>query len=140
MFVFWSACLSCLPVSQTSVDDSGHKGNTGQLLNSRVLHGCAVINNPIYDSSLSLSVSVKVLVCTQHPLPPPFLQRGVGLSLQPNFKKGGLKGPQLFRGGLLGKREVTFFRGGRGCHCHIINKNLKYLMTKKVYKQKDFSL
>ena len=37
MFVFWSACLSCLPVSQTSVDDSGHKGNTGQLLNSRVL-------------------------------------------------------------------------------------------------------
>ena len=38
-------CLSfCLPVSpaylsvsQTSVDDSGHKGNTGQLLSSRVL-------------------------------------------------------------------------------------------------------
>ena len=32
-------CLSlvCLPVSQTSMDDSGHKGNTGQLLNSRVL-------------------------------------------------------------------------------------------------------
>ena len=27
----------CLSVSQTSVDDSGHKGNTGQLLNSRVL-------------------------------------------------------------------------------------------------------
>ena len=26
-----------LPVSQTSMDDSGHKGNTGQLLNSRVL-------------------------------------------------------------------------------------------------------
>ena len=26
----------CLSVSQTSVDDSGHKGNTGQLLNSRV--------------------------------------------------------------------------------------------------------
>ena len=35
-------CLSfglsvCLSVSQTSMDDSGHKGNTGQLLNSRVL-------------------------------------------------------------------------------------------------------
>ena len=34
-------CLSLLPacllVSQTSVDDSGQKGNTGQLLNSRVL-------------------------------------------------------------------------------------------------------
>ena len=32
------ACLLfCLPVSQTSIDDSGHKGNTEQLLNSRVL-------------------------------------------------------------------------------------------------------
>ena len=34
-------CLSvspvCLSVSQTLMDDSGHKGNTGQLLNSRVL-------------------------------------------------------------------------------------------------------
>ena len=27
----------CLSVSQTSMDDSGHKENTGQLLNSRVL-------------------------------------------------------------------------------------------------------
>ena len=27
----------CLSVSQTSMDDSGHRGNTGQLLNSRVL-------------------------------------------------------------------------------------------------------
>ena len=27
----------CLSVSQTSMDDSGHKGNTEQLLNSRVL-------------------------------------------------------------------------------------------------------
>ena len=26
-----------LSVSQTSMDDSGHKGNTGQVLNSRVL-------------------------------------------------------------------------------------------------------
>ena len=35
------ACLSllpaCLSVSQTSRDDSGHWGNTGQLLNARVL-------------------------------------------------------------------------------------------------------
>ena len=29
----------CLSVSQTSVDDSGHKENAGQLLNSRVLGG-----------------------------------------------------------------------------------------------------
>ena len=28
---------ACLSVSQTSVDDSDHKGNAGQLLNSRVL-------------------------------------------------------------------------------------------------------
>ena len=54
MLVFWSACLSCLPVSpvclsvtdsvsQTSMDDSGHNGNTGQLLNSRVLGVLEVI-------------------------------------------------------------------------------------------------
>ena len=30
-------CLSLLSVSQTSMDDSVHKGNTGQLLSSRVL-------------------------------------------------------------------------------------------------------
>ena len=28
---------ACLSVIQTSIDDSGHKGNTGKLLNSRVL-------------------------------------------------------------------------------------------------------
>ena len=28
---------ACLSVSETSMDYSGHKGNTGQLLNSRVL-------------------------------------------------------------------------------------------------------
>ena len=33
----------CLSVSQTSMDDSGHKGNTGQLLNSRVLGVLLVI-------------------------------------------------------------------------------------------------
>ena len=39
------ACLLvCLSVSQTSMDDSGHKGNTGQLLNSRVLGVLQVIN------------------------------------------------------------------------------------------------
>ena len=29
--------LVCLSVSQTAMDDSGHKGNTGQLLNLRLL-------------------------------------------------------------------------------------------------------
>ena len=44
-YYYQHACLLvCLPVSpvcpsvsQTSMDDSGHKGNTEQLLNSRVL-------------------------------------------------------------------------------------------------------
>ena len=33
----YACLLVCLSVSQTSMDDSGHKGNTEQLLNSRVL-------------------------------------------------------------------------------------------------------
>ena len=38
------ACLlACLLVSQTSMDDSGHKGNIGQLLNLRVLGVLLVI-------------------------------------------------------------------------------------------------
>ena len=48
-----------------------------------------------------------------HP-PPPFLQVGEGeggLSLQPIFQKGGLGSTSTFRGVLLGKREVAFFRG-----------------------------
>ena len=50
----------CLSLSQTSVDDSGHKGNTGQNLEFKS-SGCAVSNNVNYDSSISLSVSVKVI-------------------------------------------------------------------------------
>ena len=50
--------LVCLSVSQTSMDNSGHKGNTGQLLKGS---GCAVSNNLNYDSSLGLLVSVKVI-------------------------------------------------------------------------------
>ena len=38
------ACLLvCLSVSQTSMDDSGHKENTGRLLNSRTLGVLQVI-------------------------------------------------------------------------------------------------
>ena len=37
-FYHQHACpLVCLSVSQTLMDDSGYRGNTGQLLNSRVL-------------------------------------------------------------------------------------------------------
>ena len=57
------ACLSfgllvspaCLSVNQTSMDDSGHKGSTGQLLNSRVLGVLYVITLTM------IQVSVKVL-------------------------------------------------------------------------------
>ena len=46
--------------------------------------------------------------------PPPFLlgEGGVeGLKLLPNFQKGGVDRTSTLRGGLLEKREVTFFRG-----------------------------
>ena len=45
---------------------------------------------------------------------------GGGLNLLPNFqKKKGLGRTSIFRGGLLGKRGVTFFREG----CHFSTKN-----------------
>ena len=45
---------------------------------------------------------------------PPFLQGGGegGVSLQPNFQKGGAWQDLNFKRGLLGKRGVTFFLGG----------------------------
>ena len=47
-------------------------------------------------------------VCT-HP-PPSLLQGGEGVKPQTKFsKRAGLTGPQLLEGGLLGKREMTFF-------------------------------
>ena len=53
--------------------------------------------------------------------PPPYFAGGGGLSLQPNFKKKGLEGTSIFRGGLLGKRCKTF-SGGR---VHLSHNNLK---------------
>ena len=55
------------------------------------------------------SLYSRCIVCT-----PLFLQGGRGgggLSLQPNFQKGVLGKTSTFRGGLLGKMGVTFFRG-----------------------------
>ena len=50
-------------------------------------------------------------------------------------KRRGLDRTSAFRGGLLGKRGVTFFKGGEGVAVAIftkkINQNLKYLMAKK---------
>ena len=85
MLVFWSVCLSCLPVCQSSMDDSGHKGNTGQLLNSRVLGVLSVITLTM-TQSLSLSVSVRVI--------PKFLiQPSVNASNRPQILGGGAMNP-----------------------------------------------
>ena len=62
MLVFLSACLSCLAVclsvSQTSIDDSQWKYRATLEFKSS---GCVASNNINYDSSLSFSVSVKVI-------------------------------------------------------------------------------
>ena len=59
VFVFWSARLPYLPVSQSNFNgwSQGKYCETLEFTSS----GCAVSNNLIYDSSLSLSVSVKVI-------------------------------------------------------------------------------
>ena len=54
-------------------------------------------------------------------------------------KRRGLTGPQLLEGGCW-ERESDFFHMGEGLQFSHINKNLKYLMTKKVHKEKYFSL
>ena len=58
---FWSACLSYLPVCQSNFNgwfrSQGKYRATPEFKSS----GCAVSNNLNYDSSLSLSVSVKVI-------------------------------------------------------------------------------
>ena len=62
-----------------------------------------------------------------------------GLKLLSNFQKGGFDRASTLRRRLLDKRVVNFFRGG--CNFYKkINCNLKYLTTKKVYKQKFFSV
>ena len=48
-----------------------------------------------------------------------------GLSLLPNFQKGGLTGSQ-FLVGLLGKTEVTFTGGGRGRWSSFYIKKIKF--------------
>ena len=63
MLVFWSLCLSspvCLSVSQTSMDDSGDKRVKYRTTLQFKSSGCAVSNITliIYDSSLSLSISI----------------------------------------------------------------------------------
>ena len=60
MFVFWSACLSCLPLCQSNFNGwFRSQGKYRATLESS--SGWAVSNNLNYDSSLSLLVSVKVI-------------------------------------------------------------------------------
>ena len=64
---------------------------------------------------------------------------GVGETPTKFSKRRGLTGPQLLEGGCW-ERESDFFQMGEGLQFSHINKNLKYLMTKKVHKEKYFSL
>ena len=75
-----------------------------------------------------------------HSVHPPLSAEGGGggLSLQPNFQKGVLDKTSTFRGGLLGKTGVTFFRGG--CNFHRKNKlkseifnNKKKFISKNIF-------
>ena len=79
----------------------------------------------------------KAIVRT-HPPPPPFCWGG---RVEPPTKfsnRGkGLGRTSTFGGGLLGKRGVTF---SGGLQFSQKKNNLKYLMTKKVYRQKYFSV
>ena len=50
--------------------------------------------------------------------------RGVLLLIifTPPFQNGGLDRTSTFKGGLLGKKRITFFKGGRGVTFHVKNK------------------
>ena len=106
MLVFWSGCLSCLPVCQSNVN--GWFRSQGKYMANLEFKssGCAVGNKLISDSSLSFSVSVKVTQCAPHPWR--------ALSLQPNLKKGWFDRTSTFRGWLLRMRGVSFFKGRGG--------------------------
>ena len=62
---------------------------------------------------------------------PPFFSAGEwGLNPYPIFKRG-LDRISIFRGGMLAKRGVTFFRGG--CSFHIKNTLKSEIFHKKIY-------
>ena len=76
------------------------------------------------------------IVCAH--LPPP---AGEGLSLLPNFQKGGgsLTGSQFLEGGCWERGGVTFFM--EGCSFYIKSKLKSEIFNdKKVYKQKNVFL
>ena len=51
------------------------------------------------------------IVCTP---PPPLSAGGGGWASDQIFKKGGLDGISIFRGGVTGKEESDIFQGGGG--------------------------
>ena len=78
------------------------------------------------------------IVCT----PPPFLQGGGELNIQPNFQKeGGLDKTSLLEGGCW-ERGGDFFQGEGGLQFSLKNKLKSEIFNekKKVNKQKYFSL
>ena len=71
---------------------------------------CFLFNQP-----LEIPHAISLISLSLHSVQPPFCR--CGLSLQPNFQKGGgLTGPRLLEG-VARKEGVTFFRGS--CSCHI---------------------
>ena len=112
MLVFWSSCLYCLPLCLSNFN--GCFGSQGKYRATYEFKssGCALSNNLIHDSSLILSVLVKVTQCASPSPPPPSCRRGGGIEPSTKFKKGGLDRTPTFRGGLLGKMGRLFFRGG----------------------------
>ena len=94
-----------------------------------------------HKNSTIVASSWKYRKAIVRPPPPPFCwggRRWGGLNLQPNFQIGGrgLGRTSTFGGRLLGKRGWLF---QEGCNFHKKN-HFKYLMTKKVYRQKSFSV
>ena len=78
---------------------------------------------------------IKLVIPKIPPAPPFVLAGGEGLNFQPNFQKGEgrLDRTSNFRGGLLGKRKVTFFRGGEGEGCNFHTKNK---LKSEIFKDK----
>ena len=80
---------------------------------------------------LSFTFPFEGKVMTTHSVHPPPFYRGEGergLSLQPNFQKGGLDRTSSFTGGFW-EREGDFFQGG--CNCHIKNKLKSEIFNEK---------
>ena len=85
----------------------------------------------------SQKCTIKCHFHSVHP-PPPALFCWGKVHLQRNFQKGGLDRTSIFRGWLLGKRGVPFFRGG----CNFGRNSAKsgIFNDKNVYKQEQFAL